>query len=379
MPEYLATVRHADGRKVTENVVADSADQALKILRARGHEDVVLHTDDVSALFVHQRAKADDISPRDYVVLRNLRGGLGLFVVITVNGYRKLAILMVLVALVLAYNRYLGQPWGPIDWPCVLILLSPPLVALAWALFGSRGRARHQQMMDALYSGRWEETLQRAERVSRRHSAHVIALARAQTLAGMDRLDEALRLLEPFGDGKAVPAWFYHSMLAQVYEFARRRDDAIAQLEQAVTLAPDNATLLLALARHVIWHKRDAKRARELLAQASAHALSDLTASFADLQEGLILLEEGRPRDALPILEAALKIFRSRSHMPLGYLPVEQTTLALALTRAALGERDEALALYAKVRPRLVALRSHVLDRCDRSLGVPQDQAFDGV
>ncbi len=160
---------------------------------------------------------------------------------------------------------------------------------------------------------------------------HEIALRKAQALAGMDRLDEALRVVEPFGDGKAVPGWFYRSMLAQVYEFARRRDEAIAQLEQAIELAPDNATLMISLARHVIWYKRDVRRARELLTQARLHALSDMTKPFADLVEGIILLEEGRPRDALPSLETVHKIFHARRHMPMGYLPVEQAMLGRAL------------------------------------------------
>ena len=55
MPEYLATVRHPDGRRVTENVVADSADEAVRLLRERGHDEVMLHSDDVGALFIRQR------------------------------------------------------------------------------------------------------------------------------------------------------------------------------------------------------------------------------------------------------------------------------------------------------------------------------------
>ena len=117
-------------------------------------------------------------------------------------------------------------------------------------------------MLDALYWGRWEEAIWRADRVGTGLPAHAIALRKAQALAGMDRLDEALTLVEPFRDDQTVPGWFYRSMLAQVYEFARRRDEAIGELEQAVELAPDNATMLISLARHVLTHKRDARRSR---------------------------------------------------------------------------------------------------------------------
>jgi tetratricopeptide (TPR) repeat protein len=256
----------------------------------------------------------------------------------------------------------------------VAILLFPLAFALGVTLFGDGGRtqARYRGMLDALYWGRWEEALSKADQVGPRMAPSVIVLRKAQALAGLDRLDEALKLVEPFGDGKAVPGWFYRSMLAQVYEFGRRPDESTAQLEQAVKLAPNIATLLIGLARRVVWHKRDARRARELLAQARAHALSDMTAPFVDLLEGLILLEERRARDALPMLEAAHKVFHARRHMALAYLPVEQAMLGLALCHAALGDSDEALKLYSKVRPRLVALRSDVVDRCDRAIGLPQ-------
>jgi tetratricopeptide (TPR) repeat protein len=200
---------------------------------------------------------------------------------------------------------------------------------------------------------------------------HDIALRKAQALAGMDRVPEALRLLEPFGNGNAVPGWFYRYMVSQVYDFAHESDEAIAQLEQAVELAPGNATMLLALARFVVWHKGDIRRGRQLLTEARRHALSDLTVPIADMIEGLILRKEGKPRDALPILKSAYEGFRARRKMPLGFIRVEQAMLELALTHAALGESDQALKLYGQVRPRLEALRSVNLEKCDREIGLP--------
>ena len=172
-----------------------------------------------------------------------------------------------------------------------------------------------------------------------------------------------------------MPAWHYRSRLAQVYEFARSRDEERwPRHEQAVELAPDNATMLMSLARLVLWHRRDARRARELLAQARGHALSDITRPFADLLEGLILLEEGHPRDALPVLEAAHQVFQARSHMPLGYLPVEHANLGRALAHAAARrERRGVEALRARSAHALVAVRSEMVDRCDRAIGQPQD------
>lgn len=369
MPEYLATVRGADGRTVTENVVAGSADEAVRLLRARGCEEIVLHNDDIMALLTRQRAVAEHVSTRDYLRLRNLPPGLGLFVVVTLGSYRTAWAGMVSVALALAALRLTGHSWGLWDWLCVGVLLFPPVLAAGAVLAAAPTRARFRKMLDALYWGRWEECLRRADRLGPKFPAREVAVHKAKALAGLDRLGEALALVEPYADDPATPGWFYHAMLAQVHEFARRRDEAIAQYERAAELAPDNATTVMTLARLVLWHRRDARRARELLRQARSHALSDMTAPFADMLEGLILLEEGRPRDALPILQAAYEAFHARRHMPLGYLPREQAMLGLALAHAALGDRDEAMALYRQVRPRLVALRSGVVDRCDRAIG----------
>src|SRR5689334_22889523 len=87
MPEYLATGRRPDGRKVTENVVANSADEAVRLLAERGYDDVVLHNDDVMALFTRQRDKAEEFSPADYLRLRSIPGSWGVFVVAVVNVY----------------------------------------------------------------------------------------------------------------------------------------------------------------------------------------------------------------------------------------------------------------------------------------------------
>jgi tetratricopeptide (TPR) repeat protein len=371
MPEYLATVRHLDGSKVTENVIADSADEAVMSLRERGCDEIVLHSDDVTALYTRQQEQAALLSPRDYLQFRNVSGGLGLMVVVALQCYRKWWAAMVIAAVTLALVPIVGSPWSAWDLLSVFILSIPLAMAILTVLLHSGIHARYRKALDALYWGRWEEALWRADRLGHRIQSHEITLRKAQALAGMDRLPEALKLLEPFGDGKAVPGWFYRSMLAQMYEFALRRDEAIAQLEQAIELAPDNSTMYLILARHVIWHQGDVRRARELLTEARKHALSDLTVPYANMIEGLILQREGRPHDALPILEAAYKAFHARRHMPLGYLPMEQAMLGLALTYATLGESDQALRLYGKVRPRLVALRSGILEKCDREIGLP--------
>jgi tetratricopeptide (TPR) repeat protein len=372
MPEYLVSGRGPDGRKATENVEASSADAAVQILRDRGFDEIVLHTDEIGAHFTHQRKVAGSVSTRDYLLMRNWPR-LGFFVVVTLNGYRRMWFATVCAAILLVELRLRGRPWGFWDTTCAGILLFPPAWPVVYRLVAGNPKARFRRMLDALHWGRWKEALSAADRVGPKVKPEVIALHKAQALAGMGRLEEGLKLVETFGDGKAVPEWYYRNMLSQVYVFARRQDDAIAQLEEAVALAPDNATLLVALASRIIWHRRDPRRAREYLDRARRHVMSDLLLLLADLLEGVIRLEEGHPRDALPLLETAWKSFYARRHS-LAMGPVlDKTQLALALTYAAIGESDEAVRRYRQARPRLIALRSENVARYDQAIGWPHD------
>ena len=107
---------------------------------------------------------------------------------------------------------------------------------MIWALAAQflRGPAgRYEQMIEAVAWGRWEEVLRRVDSVGGQVSPDEVAFRKAQALAGLGRLDEALNVVEPFSDGEAMPEWLYLSRLPEVYLAANRRDIAIELTEQA--------------------------------------------------------------------------------------------------------------------------------------------------
>ena len=72
MPEYLATARNPAGKSVTERLDVNSADEAARVLRERGYEDIVVHTSDVEARYTSQKAMDSLISPRQYLWFRTM-------------------------------------------------------------------------------------------------------------------------------------------------------------------------------------------------------------------------------------------------------------------------------------------------------------------
>lgn len=375
MPEYLATGRNAEGKKVTERVDARSADEAVKALRDRGYEEIVLHTDDAGALYSRQSAVAATFSPREFLMFRDLPAPLAGFLLVTVKGYQQGWITHLAALAVLAYRRSHVLPWGRFDTFAVIYLAFP----VAWA-FGAqffRGAAgRYKQLVEASAWGRWEEVLARADAVGGGVAPEEIAFRKAQALAGLGRLDDGLRLAEPFGDGVKVPAWMYWSRVAGVYATARRREDAAAAMEKALELAPENATVLIDVAKSEVWRRHNPRRARDLLARARSHAVSDALRPFATQVEGLIRLEEGHAREALTVLELAYKEMHAFRHAsPLMGSILDQMHAPLAIACAASGDTEAARRHYRLARPRLLALKlDDEIMRCEQALGRPPDE-----
>src|SRR5262249_38103263 len=150
MPEYLYTARDPDGRKVTERLEAESADEVLQTLRHQGYTDVVLHPDDVSAQYTRQSAVSKHISPREYVAFRRFRGHFDH----TFFLLRKLLVSSWLILLcslgLLAVRRGLGLPWGFLDYVAVVVLVFPLVWAVASQFFRTGTRYRRP-----LHEGSW--------------------------------------------------------------------------------------------------------------------------------------------------------------------------------------------------------------------------------
>jgi tetratricopeptide (TPR) repeat protein len=372
MPEYLLTGRDAAGKSTTERVEAGSADDAVRIARdALGLSDVVLHTDDVAALYQRQKDVAETISPRDFLMFRDLPAPIAGFLVVSKVVYLRFWWVTLLCLVLIVAGRWQGTRWDYTDWIAVAFLAQPAAyAAFAQCSLGLAGR--YNRLVDAAAWGRWQEVLERCDPLEgSKVPPEELAFQRAHALARLGRLEEGLAVVAPFGDGEAIPEWMYLTRLADVYSAARRFDDAHDAMDRAVEIAPENPTILLGAAMFEVRRRRDALRARELLEEARTHALSDLLAVFAQGIEGVIVREEGRPREAVDLLEKAhrrLSAFRHAS--PMVGVSLDLLEADAALARAAAGEPEAALRHARAAYPRLHALdATDLIDRLRSALG----------
>jgi hypothetical protein len=373
MPRYLATGQTIEGKSVTEELDAGSADEAVRLMEERGYSEVELHMDDAGAHYYKGTREGTSLQPRDFLTLRNLPRPLGRLVVVTRLSYQKSWILNLLCVTFLGYRRWMGAPWIMLDTLGVVVLSLPLIMALMTVVF-SRSNP-YQKLMDAVSWGRWEEVLDRVNRGGIPVSPDELAFRKASALAGLGRLEEAVQSVSQFGEGDLMPQWMYCSRLGVVYMVAKRRDEVIQLSRRAVELAPENATVLVDHGINTIVYRHDPVTARNLLANARSHALSDTVQPFALWLEGLIALEEKRPGEARELLESALEdLSRFRFASPLIGLMLDRFRAFLAIACAQSGEFEAAMRHYRQALPRLRALDDDdLIDRCTRAIGMPID------
>jgi len=365
MSEYLFTGTNPSGDKVTESAKADSADTAVRLLAERGYTNIILHTGDIGARYSKQSAAARYISPREYIRFRHM-GEWGYFLFLTGKLYRSNWYVIVLAVALLVYRQYFGRPFGALDVLAIISLLIPLFLAML-SLIGNP-RRRYARLVDAAGWARWEEVLRLLPSLPAGVPAHEKLFREAQALAGLGRMSEALAVVEPLATDSQVPAWMYWSRLAGVCRAARDRAQALACLEQSAKLAPDNATALLDLALALLYRRRDLARAADLLRRVRTHAISDIALHFLCAAEGMLALEQGKPHEALGLLEEAMAGQSTLTTAAAG--PVRDRWHAyLCLAEAGVGNTDSARRHLDQATARLRALgEDDLLTRCETAL-----------
>ena len=368
MAQYLLTAKNPAGRKVSELVEADSAKAAIEALQERGYENIVLHTDDATARDARPLVLNPLVTARDLAKNRT-RGGLHRLLLKLGRSYAANWKLLAMVAIAFALRRFNSWPWG---WSDVLIaagVLSPALLGLVAHL----PSMRYDRLVKADSWRLWEEVLRLLPPLRGKLAPYAVAWHESKALAGLGRMDEAMKLVLPFAtNGEISQAKFWSLLMASAYRSANQRDMALAAQEKALDYAPDDPTVLIDLAGAVLDERRDVARAKELLAHAMKQPMSDMAAQFAQGVEGAIALEEGNARLAVEKFEKAYREKRAlaRSNGQAG-AAADILAARLALALAAVGDLDAARMHFRRAEPRLRAIQlDKLLARCQQALGI---------
>ncbi len=366
MPEYLLSATDESGRRLTKFLQADSGDGAVAAARERGWAEIVLHTDDTAAATADLTSLRRIYSPRD--ILRLQRATTAEFVFLIVRkGLSKIWwALLALLLLFVGWPKWAGEPWGIRDLVSVAAILGiPSLTYAAIFLFGSA--RRYQRLLRDVAWARWESVPRRL-RTLKGLPPREFVFRKAQALAGLGKLDEALDEFRRLAEREEVPDWLYWSLMSNVSLAARDYDKAIESQEKAVRLGPGNPTLLLGLAGQLlVTSRRDTVKASALLTEAKGHALGDTLRFGVSRIEGILALEAGDPGVARKFLERSLEELGFAGNNALIDQFERVTHAYLCLARAALGDAAVAEEHFRRAEPMLRAHRADDLLECCRA------------
>lgn len=291
----------AGGQPVSGIQDANSAAEAMALLKAQGLQSVRLQNDAMSAAMpLDTRGLAD----RDYAELRHsfqARHGLRPFLLMLFRQTGLLWLLAVPGAVLLWLVDY--RLWAG-------LLLLVPLTVAAIALWKYRDARDFDAMLSAIALGHWQKATSLGDRLSRRIRDESVAMEltvqRACVQARVGDTDEALATLAPWQPvmDMLMPG-MYAAQQARVYLAAREHDAQLCCHREAVAASQQDPGQTL---DYALMEARygSAARAHCLLLEVDPALLPEYGDAFVPWVAGIVALRQGRNEAAAASLRLAL-------------------------------------------------------------------------
>jgi tetratricopeptide (TPR) repeat protein len=368
MHTYLWTAKDQWGNRVARRITAQTVQQARALLLESKCTDLQLQTDEMMQISAQYRAEMEKFSAEEQ--LKMLHQGQPTMISLLKQNFKLLrdALITAVVAVTL------GVCFG--DRFMIIVGIAGFLVGPATIFWVARPAFEYTKLNLAKAWCRWEEVLQRVERLQRfkrpRNATFPkseLARLRTQALVGLGRRDDALAEFEALHKSLGTPEWLYLAELSGLYEFARRYDDALATLRRAIEVGPENSNLWINYAFAMVHYKGDAAEARTALQRAEAIAVIELVLPKVALTYGLIARKEGDISAAKHKLEEALRGLLASPHRDLAEARIQITKAYLASVYSSLGDQARAQQYFADAKPFLEATgEAQLLNDCERGL-----------
>ncbi len=369
MPEFLFIALDKHRQEVAERFAADTLVQADVALRELGHSRIRFYTDDIGAVsqaLFESPVKLPALKAIAYTT-QPMPGPLRSIWTMS----KQLGPTLIVIPMLTVYLVVSGH-WL---WACVpgsllaFFMVMPLWITRATRLFTRLNRAKVWQ--------RWDQVLaiavklggiKRGERPS--VPAPWVAQMRAEALAGLGRMDEALVMFRGLEDHPKVPRWYSLTMLAAVHSIARNRDRALELMRQAAALKPDSAMIAIDLASLVAEWLQDGPQAGEILEKVVRLPMHELCRPHISQLRGLIAMADGQWPQAVEHLRRAIEEFAIWRSNTLVEGSIFRATVLLCIAEGRNGKRPEARKLLGKVRKFLRALDDRELtQRCMDAAG----------
>jgi tetratricopeptide (TPR) repeat protein len=353
MQTYLWLVKDGKGIESSQEVIAESAQEARLRLEEGGYCDLRLVKDDIMAEINAKSDALSVMSAADQVKL--YRAGKTTFGKYLFKVAKDVAWVAAICGLSIWYS------WNRRDHSRLLLFHGGAFVlVLLWVAAVRLNTFLFARMIELCEWHRADDVLRllRVMDVMKRATAvgmkpEDAARYRSRALVWKGRFDEGVA--EWQRHQACFKPWTYAAHLGGLYEHAGDVDRGLLLAEQAVKLNPKIGAYMVDLAWKYLLHDRDLARAKEAMDAAEKLEMAELAKPFVIRNRGIIAMREGKLDEAEKLLEQALAIWHADVGRHFRYSNLMLTKGYLCQTRARVGKADQARKDFAECKPWLQA------------------------
>jgi tetratricopeptide (TPR) repeat protein len=382
MPTFIWRGTDPEGKQKSERVDAENAQVAKAELIQRGWTNLQLVGDEI----IDAVAAAVEI-PEDFeeqpddveLEVQRLEGKHPDFFSLWWKGIVDSKRILIFFTIIIAIGFYRGARTKSLiilgsAGIIFMVLLYPVIHA-----FFSLGSRYYSRLNRAKVWGRWTEVLECVERLRQVRSwtrvgpgEIELVRCRAQALAALGRLDDALEEFTRFSNSPNLPEWLYLSHLAGIYDCAKQFDKSTECRRTVTELKPDMAASWIDLAYGLVRGLNRPAEARQALARAETCEIPVMGQPYMPFLKGISAWRENKMADAKPLLDQALEGFQPFAHHDLMEGTMLLTKSYLCAVEGSLGNEARAKKLFKETETFLVAGKEQeLLEACRRAISRP--------
>lgn len=366
MTNYVWSVTDKSGEKVIREIGAATAEDAKFVLLAQGYTDLELKQDEIGSIAQagfskRQNAFGHEIKVTAEERMKHRDDPTATYFDALRKGIGRNSLFFGAFVFFILYSGFQRQ------WLYAALYAAVLLVWMAYILFRSLQSVYYRKLIKAADWNRWHEVIRLVaaiKMIGRFYQVKVPASEltryRAKALAGLGRLDEALKEYKPCEGQPDCPDWLYKLFVGGLHDVVKQHDKAIEYNLASIELK-STSTAWIDLANRYARYQPDPVKARVALANAEKSPLSDIAKPFYFRCRGIIAYLEGDYSSARRDLEMAIDQVEKTRSAPFrdGRLSVTRGYLCCVLTRQ--GNLADAKRYFRLARKYLVATREDEL------------------
>lgn len=374
MPKFTWTAKDASGNDIVREITAPNVEASKQVLLSEGCTELVLREDEIMHAARDRFTEKSTIFGEEIKVtteerLKHLNQPRKTMFRRVIDTIIQDMALYGCVLAVIGFEIWRGRTEIAIGFGCAMLCW--PVFRIWMTLPGYY----YKKLNQAKDWHRWQEVMELVEKSESIRRTHVIKLpqsellrARAQALAGMGNMQQALVIMQGLVGQPGMPSWLHTAHIAGLYDIAKQHDTAIEYNRKAI--AEHSSPVLWAdLMNRYLRYKRDPVNARAALAEVEKGTLTETARPYVIRCRGILAYFEGDDATAKKELEAALAILEPTKDKPFreGAMCVAYAYLCCVLARQ--GDLEGAKKFFAKAKPYLVATgEKDLLAECTQAM-----------